>query len=98
MSTNTIKLRNPFSVLFAKGIDIEDNRDTNLSKEYVDVFKALSVKEKEVEQPINVTNNSSKRGGFGKKLNPIKDANTEKAMREMIQKDRKEKDGMEIGD
>ena len=86
MSTNTIELRNPFSVLFAKGIDIEDNRE-NLSKEYTDALKELSIKEKEVEQPINVTNNTSKRGGFGNKINPIKNQNTEKAMRAMLNKE-----------
>ena len=88
MSTNTIKLRNPFSVLFAKGIDIEEDNRENLSKEYIDALKELSVKEKEVEQPINVTNNSSKRGGFDK-INPIKNQNTEKAMRAMLNKEEK---------
>lgn len=63
--------------LFSSGIDIEGSEDIKLSEELTDALKALSNKEKNVEQAINVANNSSKRGGFGKKINP----NTEKAMR-----------------
>lgn len=65
--------------LFSSGIDIEVNEDIKLPEELNDALKALANKEANVEQAINVANNSSKRGGFAKKINP----NTEKAMRAM---------------
>lgn len=42
---------------------------------------------KEVENPTNVTGGSKKgKGGFATKINPIKDAKTEKAMRDTHKK------------
>ena len=65
--------------LFSSGIDIEVNEDIKLPEELNDALKALANKEANVEQAINVDNKSSKKGGFGKKINP----DTEKAMRAM---------------
>lgn len=65
--------------LFSSGIDVEGNEEIKLPTELSDVLKSLSSKEASVEQAINVANTSSKKGGFGKKINP----NTEKAMRAM---------------
>ena len=109
MSTITNQRQNIFSEinsaiksLFSSNIDIEAEEDIELSKELENELKGalknLSVNEKTVEQPINVEKSASKKRGFGEKVNPIKDANTEKAMRKMLEKDRKNKDGMEIGD
>ena len=63
--------------LFSSGIDVEENEDIKLPEELSDALKSLANKEAKVEQAINVDNKSSKKGGFGKKINP----NTEKAMR-----------------
>ena len=68
-----------FKSLFSSGIDVEECEEISLPTELSDALKALSNKESNVEQAINVTNNSSKKGGFAKKINP----NTEKAMRAM---------------
>lgn len=64
--------------LFSSKVDIEEIEDIKLPEELDDVLKSLKVKEDAVEKSINVAN-SSKKGGFGKKINP----NTEKAMRAM---------------
>ena len=63
--------------LFSSGIDVEENEDIKLPEELSDALKSLANKEAKVEETINVASNSSKRGGFAKKINP----NTEKAMR-----------------
>ena len=82
MSTITKTRTNIFAAigsLFSSGIDVEGNEEIKLPTELSDVLKSLSSKETSVEQAINVANSSSKKGGFGKKINP----NTEKAMRAM---------------
>ena len=82
MSTITKPRTNIFTAigsLFSSGIDVEGNEEIKLPTELSDVLKSLSSKEASVEQAINVANTSSKKGGFGKKINP----NTEKAMRAM---------------
>ena len=65
--------------LFSSGIDIGNEETVKLDQELLDVLSSLASKEANVEQAINVANSSSKKGGFGKKINP----NTEKAMRAM---------------
>ena len=80
MSTITKSRTNIFAAigsLFSSGIDVESIDETELPEELNDVLESLSNKERNVEQAINVASNSSKRGGFAKKINP----NTEKAMR-----------------
>ena len=82
MSTITKSRTNIFAAigsLFSSGIDIEVNEDIKLPEELSAALKALSNEEANVEQAITVDNKSSKKGGFGKKINP----NTEKAMRAM---------------
>lgn len=68
-----------FKSLFSSEIDVRDYEDIKLPEELNDALKSLKAKEDDVERAINVANNSSKKGGFGKKINP----NTEKAMRAM---------------
>lgn len=77
-----------FKSLFSSEVDIEDYEDVKLPPELNDTLKSLEIKEKEAEVAINVGNNSSKKGGFGKKINP----NTEKAMRAMHSAVKKEQD------
>ena len=80
MSTITKPRTNIFAAigsLFSSGIDVEENEDIKLPEELSDALKSLANKEAKVEETINVASNSSKRGGFAKKINP----NTEKAMR-----------------
>ena len=71
-----------FKSLFSSGIDVEIIDEDKLPKELEDILRTVDSKGKKVEQPItaNVSNNS-KKGGFGKKINPIENKDTEKAMR-----------------
>ena len=90
LRTNSVmKLVEAFGSLFSSGIDVESIDETELPEELNDVLKSLSNKERNVEQAINVASNSSKRGGFAKinpTKNPIKNAGTEKAMRDTYKK------------
>ena len=82
MSTITRQRTSVFSALrslFSSGIDIEGTEEIKLSEDLEAVLRSLSTKERAVEQAINVAGSSSKKGRFGKKINP----NTEKAMRAM---------------
>ena len=82
MNTVTKPRTNIFTAigsLFSSGIDIEDSEAIKLPEELSDALKALANKEANVELAINVDNKPSKKGGFGKKINP----STEKAMRAM---------------
>ena len=81
--------------LFSSGIDVEGNEEIKLSDDLEAVLRSLSSKEKDVEQPINAVNNSSKKGGFGKKINPIGNNKTEKAMREKYIEVKKSIEGRE---
>ena len=86
LRTNSVKkLFEAFGSLFSSGIDVESIDETELPEELNDAWKSLSNKEKSVEQAINVASNSSKRGGIAK-VNPIKNAGTEKAMRDTYKK------------
>ena len=93
MSTITKPRTNIFAAigsLFSSGIDVDGIEEEKLSDDLAAVLRSLSTKEKDVEQPINAVNASSKKGGFGKKINP----NTEKAMRAMHKEVKKQ----DIGD
>ena len=92
MSTITKTITNIFTdigSLFSSGIDVDGIEEEKLSDDLAAVLRSLSTKEKDVEQPINAVNNSSKKGGFGKRINPIENKKTEKAMRAMHQKVKK---------
>ena len=79
--TNSVKkFFEAFGSIFGSGIDIEVNEE-KLPEELNAALKALANKEANVEQAINV--DSSKKGGLKKKMNPIENKFTEKAMRAM---------------
>lgn len=81
MSTETKNRTNIFAVLknmFSSEPDIEEY-DEKLPEELSSVLKSLEEREKRAEQPIHTENNSSKKGGFTKKIDP----KTEEAMRRM---------------
>jgi hypothetical protein len=85
MSTITKPRINLFAALgsFFNTETIDIPEEVEMPEELKNTLKSLKNKEVDVERAINVVNNSSKKGGFGKKINP----NTEKAMRAMLNKE-----------
>jgi len=86
MSTNAIKLRNPFSVLFAKGIDIEDNNYKFDDEQKKSQSRADEMME-ESSKPIHVNvGKANKKGGIRKKYETPKIIPAQKMTPEKLEK------------
>ena len=80
MSSITKSRTNIFAALgslFSSGEDIIEYNEDDLTPDLRKVVNSIDTRDVEA----CVVNNSSKKGGFGTKINPIKDSNIEKAMR-----------------
>lgn len=80
MSAITKSRTNIFAALgslFSSGEDIIEYNEDDLTPDLKKVVNSINTRDVE----SCVVNNSSKKGGFGKKINPIKDSKIEKAMR-----------------
>ena len=79
IATKRTNIIDVFKSIFSSDLEIEKYEDIKLPEELNNALKSIETKEQRVEQAINMQSNSSKKGGFGKKIDP----NTEKAMRAM---------------